>query len=75
MAHAGLEGNEEAVIAASYLAPTQLRIAEIISRPPDEWENCETNMEFAFLSEGKMQIDKMTNMFRIRPDFNVFKGV
>lgn len=75
MAHAGIEGNEEAVIAASYLAPTQLRIAEIISRPPDEWENRETSMEFAFLCDGKMQIDKMTNMFRIRPDFNVFKGV
>lgn len=75
MAHAGLDGNEEAVIAASYLAPTQLRIAEVISRPPDEWENRETSMEFAFLCDGKMQIDKMTNMFRIRPDFNVFKGV
>lgn len=75
MAHAGIEGKEEAIIAASYLAPTQLRIAEIISRPPDEWENRETSMEFAFLREGKMQIDKMTNLFRIRPDFNVFKGV
>lgn len=75
MAHAGIEGKEEAIIAASCLAPTQLRIAEIISRPPDEWENRETSMEFAFLREGKMQIDKMTNVFRIRPDFNVFKGV
>lgn len=75
MAHAGMEGNEEAIIAASYLAPTQLRISEIISRPPDEWENRESSMEFAFLRDGKMQIDKMTNLFRIRPDFNVFKGV
>ncbi|AZS17048.1 septum site-determining protein MinC [Paenibacillus lutimineralis] len=75
MAHAGYTGNEEAVIAASYLAPTQLRIAEIISRPPDEWENRETSMEFAFLREGKMQIDKITNMLRVRPDLNVFKGV
>ncbi|WP_410771843.1 septum site-determining protein MinC [Fontibacillus sp. BL9] len=75
MAHAGVEGNEEAVIAASYLAPTQLRIAEIISRPPDEWENRETSMEFAFLRDGKMQIDKISNMLRIRPDFIAFKGV
>ncbi|GAA0396902.1 septum site-determining protein MinC [Paenibacillus motobuensis] len=75
MAHAGYTGNEEAVIAASYLAPTQLRIAEIISRPPDEWENRETSMEFAFLRDGKMQIDKITNMLRVRPDLNVFKGV
>jgi len=75
MAHAGFTGNEEAVIAASYLAPTQLRIAEVISRPPDEWENRETSMEFAFLRDGKMQIDKITNMLRLRPDLNVFKGV
>ncbi|MEF2968021.1 septum site-determining protein MinC [Paenibacillus sp. M1] len=75
MAHAGFEGNEEAVIAASYLAPTQLRIAEVISRPPDEWENRETSMEFAFLHNGKMQIDKIGNLFRIRPNFNAFKGV
>lgn len=75
MAHAGFSGNEKAVIAASFLAPTQLRIAETISRPPDEWENRETSMEFAFLRDGKMQIDKIVNMTRIRPDFNVFKGV
>ncbi|GIO43602.1 septum site-determining protein MinC [Paenibacillus apis] len=75
MAHAGFGGQEEAVIAASYFAPTQLRISETISRPPDEWENRETSMEFAFLQDGKMQIDKITNIFRVRPDFNVFKGV
>ncbi|MGG6313513.1 septum site-determining protein MinC [Paenibacillus macerans] len=75
MAHAGFAGNEKSVIAASYLSPTQLRIAETISRPPDEWENRETSMEFAFLRDGKMQIDKMINMSRVRPDFNVFKGV
>lgn len=75
MAHAGIKGNENSIIAASYLSPTQLRIAETISRPPDEWENRETSMEFAFLREGKMQIDKIINMTRVRPDLNVFKGV
>lgn len=75
MAHAGSNGNEQAVIAASYLSPTQLRISEIISRPPDEWGNRESSMEFAFLKDGNMQIDKISNMSRIRPDFNVFKGV
>ncbi|GIO58076.1 septum site-determining protein MinC [Paenibacillus cellulositrophicus] len=75
MAHAGVEGNEEAIIAASYFAPTQLRIAERISRPPDEWNIRETSMEFAFLRDGAMQIDKISNIVRIRRDFNVFKGV
>ncbi|WP_025688050.1 septum site-determining protein MinC [Paenibacillus zanthoxyli] len=75
MAHAGVEGNEEAVIAASVMAPTQLRIAEIISRPPDEWETRESSMEFAFLSEGAMKIDKIHNIVKLRRDLNVFKGV
>ncbi|MNJ43048.1 Septum site-determining protein MinC [compost metagenome] len=75
MAHAGAEGKQEAIIAASYLSPTQLRIAEIYSRPPDEWEHRESSMEFAFLRDGQMQIDKITNINRVRPDFNVFKGV
>ncbi|QWU15088.1 septum site-determining protein MinC [Paenibacillus sophorae] len=75
MAHAGVEGNEEAVIAASVMAPTQLRIAEIISRPPDEWETRESSMEFAFLSDGAMKIDKIHNIVKLRRDLNVFKGV
>lgn len=33
--HAGASGNEKALIAAFLLQPTQLRIAGIISRPPD----------------------------------------
>ncbi|MDO7906884.1 septum site-determining protein MinC [Paenibacillus sp. JX-17] len=75
MAHAGYGGNEEAIIAASYFAPTQLRISEVISRPPDEWESREAGMEFAYLQDGKMQIDKLSNFVRLSRDFNVFKGV
>ncbi|MDQ0196774.1 septum site-determining protein MinC [Paenibacillus wynnii] len=75
MAHAGVEGNEGAVIAASLMSPTQLRIAEIISRPPDEWGTRESNMEFAYLQNGAMQIDKIHNIVKFRQDLNVFKGV
>lgn len=75
MAHAGMEGNEAAVIAASLMAPTQLRIAEVISRPPDEWETRESSMDFAFLSDGVMQIDKIHSLVKLRQDLNVFKGV
>ncbi|WP_054956377.1 septum site-determining protein MinC [Paenibacillus dakarensis] len=74
-AHAGVEGDEDAIIAASYLAPTQLRISDMISRPPDEWETRETVMEFAYLKDGSMQIDKISNIVRLGRDFNVFKGV
>lgn len=36
--HAGADGNKEAIIAALNLQPTQLRIADVITRPPDEKE-------------------------------------
>src|SRR5699024_6098067 len=32
IAHAGINGNRKAIIAASYMKPTQLRIADYISR-------------------------------------------
>lgn len=35
MIHAGADGNKEAVVAALCLQPTQLRIADVITRSPD----------------------------------------
>lgn len=66
LAHAGYKGEKNAVIAASLLRPTQLRIDDVISRPPDEWMTGDAMMEFAFLSEGVMKIDKMTQLQRLR---------
>lgn len=69
MAHAGISGNEQAIVVASHMKPTQLRIAGIISRPPDEWGiEKETFMEFAYLHEGQMNIDKIVHIQRVRPD-------
>lgn len=59
MAHAGIEGDESKVIAASHFQPTQLRIADIISRPPEEWNTLESYMEFAYIKKGKMEIARM----------------
>lgn len=75
MAHAGVDGEQNSIIAASLMSPTQLRIAEVISRPPDEWETRESSMEFAYLSNGAMQIDKIHNIVKLRQGLNVFKGV
>ncbi|MFC4099983.1 septum site-determining protein MinC [Paenibacillus xanthanilyticus] len=73
MAHAGKDGRNDAVIAASMLRPTQLRIADVISRPPDEWMSGEAMMEFAYLNEGVMQIDKMAHLNRLRKEPILFK--
>jgi septum site-determining protein MinC len=64
LAHAGSNGNEQAVIVASHMQPTQLRIAGVISRPPDEWVKTEAYMEFAYLEDGQMKIDKVSNLHK-----------
>jgi len=69
MAHAGCEGNEEAIIAASLLRPTQLRIAHVISRPPDEWIDGSNDMEFAYLENGQMSIDKLNQIHKLRANY------
>ncbi|HZG87048.1 septum site-determining protein MinC [Paenibacillus sp.] len=74
LAHAGIGGDEDAVIAASHLRPTQLRIAGVVSRPPDEWGFQEAFMEFAYLREGVMEIDKIHQLHRIRPQLGTSKG-
>ncbi|TVY04057.1 septum site-determining protein MinC [Cohnella terricola] len=73
--HAGKDGNSDAIIVASLMRPTQLRIADVISRPPDEWTSSEPWMEYAFLREGTMSIDKLTSLSRQRKEVMLFKGV
>jgi septum site-determining protein MinC len=75
LAHAGIDGDEDAVIAASHLRPTQLRIAGVVSRPPDEWGFQEAVMEFAYLRNGNMEIEKMHQLHRIKPHLGERKGV
>jgi septum site-determining protein MinC len=74
-AHAGCRGNTDAVIAAALMRPTQLRIADCISRPPEEWMTDDAQMEFAYLEDGRMRIDKISRLNRFRQDPIVFKGV
>jgi septum site-determining protein MinC len=72
LAHAGCEGNENAIIAASELKPTQLRIAGVISRPPDEWMDGSNDMEFAYLENGQMSIDKINQVHKVKG--NIWDG-
>jgi len=74
LAHAGSGGRNDVVIAASLLRPTQLRIADVISRPPDEWITGDAMMEFAYLGDGVMKIDKMTQLNRMRKQPIVFRA-
>ncbi|MCR8644142.1 septum site-determining protein MinC [Paenibacillus sp. N1-5-1-14] len=67
LAHAGCDGDKTAIIAASYMRPTQLRIAGIVSRSPDEWGIEEAHMEFAYIQDDVMQINKLNHLHQILP--------
>ncbi|SFJ41860.1 septum site-determining protein MinC [Thermoflavimicrobium dichotomicum] len=68
LAHAGSSGDETALIAASTFKPTQLRIADVISRPPDEWEYTEVGMRFAYLVNNQIAVDQIQHLIQLRPD-------
>ncbi len=75
IAHAGCNGDAEAVIAASLMRPMQLRIADVVSRPPEEWASADSWMEFAYLRDGVMEIDRITQLHRLRKEAMLSKGV
>lgn len=59
MAHAGVFGDEAAVIAAYRLKPIQLRIASHITRPPDGEKYLIDYPEVARIREGRVVIEKL----------------
>lgn len=72
IAHSGSAGNREAIIAASLMKPTQLRIADLINRAPDHYPEMGHDMECAFISDEDNQIliDRISTVHKIRPDLN-----
>lgn len=57
--HAGSDGNKEAIVAALGLNPTQLRIADIITRSPDE-KGIGNNMipELAYIKDDMLYVER-----------------
>jgi septum site-determining protein MinC len=67
IAHAGANGNKNAVVAASEFEPMQLRIAGIVSRPPEQdGRPLKAFMEFAYLTDGGMAVDKVQYLANLR---------
>ncbi len=59
VAHAGAYGNDRAMVSAFRLSPTQLRIAHLIARAPDDVdEQIPVVPEFAEVREGHLVIDQ-----------------
>jgi septum site-determining protein MinC len=59
LAHAGAMGDEHSVIAAFRLNPTQLRIADHITRAPDGERALASNPELARIKGGRVVIEKL----------------
>ncbi|KIY22370.1 MULTISPECIES: septum site-determining protein MinC [Mesobacillus] len=76
IAHAGSAGNAEAVIAASVMKPSQLRISNCINRAPDEMpENESRSMECAYISESQqIAVDRLQVLMKKRPNLTRFEG-
>ncbi|PLS01298.1 septum site-determining protein MinC [Neobacillus cucumis] len=76
VAHAGCYGNEEAVIAASSMKPSQLRISDQINRAPDQGQSNEPReMECAYINEDrKIIVDRLQVLVHLRPNLNRFEG-
>ncbi|MBI9014264.1 MAG: septum site-determining protein MinC [Clostridiales bacterium] len=59
MVHVGKFGNKETYIIASKLIPTQIRIANIIARAPEDDNINELKPEIAYLKSGHMSIEEL----------------
>ncbi|WP_318036181.1 septum site-determining protein MinC [Halobacillus amylolyticus] len=74
VAHAGVHGDNKAVIAASYMMPNQLRIADQLSRAPDyESEGMYMGCGFIDAAEGDIRIGSLQEVTRRRPDLASFE--
>ncbi|MFC6331576.1 septum site-determining protein MinC [Paenibacillus septentrionalis] len=74
-AYAGIKGRTESIIAASVLRPTQMKIADILSKPLDEYELCDGLMEYAYLENEQISIQKLTLLHRENRMPVIMRGV
>ena len=58
VAHAGARGDKDAVVYANKLQPTQLRIANLITRAPDDESVAPNEPELARINDGMVIIEK-----------------
>ncbi|GLO66713.1 MULTISPECIES: septum site-determining protein MinC [Oceanobacillus] len=74
IAHAGYYGDKDAFIVASYMKPTQLRIADYISRAPD-YESDGVYMECGIIDtdQDKITIDSLKVLSKKRKEISGFE--
>jgi septum site-determining protein MinC len=60
MVHAGYPNNENAIVCSLVLSPVQLRIAHLLSRPPDGFQ-VQARPEFATIKNGQIVVEAWVN--------------
>ncbi len=60
MVHAGYPNNENAIVCSLVLAPVQLRIAHLLSRPPDGFQ-VQARPEYATIKSGQIVVEAWMN--------------
>ena len=60
MVHAGYPNNESAIVCSLLLAPVQLRIAHLLSRPPDGYQ-VQARPEYATIKSGQIVVEAWLN--------------
>ncbi|MBU8905037.1 septum site-determining protein MinC [Desertibacillus haloalkaliphilus] len=70
VAHAGCHGDKQSVIASSYMAATQLRIAELVKYAPDHTEPVGYEMECAYIdgTEDEITLERVQQLTQLRPN-------
>jgi septum site-determining protein MinC len=76
IAHAGVLGNEKAVITASSMQPSQLRISDCLNRAPDKAQNNEKReMECAYIDDNhQIIVDRLQVLINLRPNLTRLEG-
>ncbi|MBM7648951.1 septum site-determining protein MinC [Bacillus ectoiniformans] len=76
VAHAGCYGNNEAVVVAAKMMPSQLRISQYLNRAPDRYEEEESvETECAYIDDSnQIVVDRLQVLRHLRPDISTFKG-
>lgn len=76
IAHAGADGNREAVVAASFLQPTRVMIADEQEELDDVKKPAnQSSLSFAFIGDnGRISYAQIRELKKIRPSFNTSRG-
>ncbi|WP_209121972.1 septum site-determining protein MinC [Alkalihalobacillus sp. BA299] len=72
IAHAGSEGDKDAVIAASVMAPSQLKISDHLRQEPNRNEQVDRQMECAYITakDNTIVLERIQQLPWLRPSLN-----